>query len=319
MSRTHIVHGANIAKKILYNVKQDICTRLNTEYVTRAPTVASIIVGSHVEARRDLERKARACAEVGINMKIIELNSKTNPHKLTAKIQELNMDDSIDSIAVQLPLPKGFNPLQISSQIDIRKDVDGFHPFNIGGVSMGFNTFTPNAMQAIVSLIDSEIGIAWLEGKNVVICGRSDHLCKPLQMWLQGNPTNHTSRPGANATVTLLHDMTNPEKVYNEIAEADMIITSTDTNSQWLTGDMIKPGCVVIDAGFNRCPVTKHVFGDVDFHSCNGVAGVLTQTPGGVGPLITAEFCKSVLRSSTNSCKKQGETGNDIRQFFNYN
>ena len=115
MSRTHIVHGANIARKILNNVKQDIYTRLSTDYVSRAPTVASIIVGNHVEARRDLERKARACAEVGINMKIIEMNAKTNPHKLSAKIQELNIDDNIDSIAVQLPLPKGFNPLQISS------------------------------------------------------------------------------------------------------------------------------------------------------------------------------------------------------------
>lgn len=318
MSVTQVVHGANLAKKILQNVKQDIYSRISTQYVPRAPTVASIIVGNHVEARRDLERKAKACQEVGIHMKIIEMNSKTNPHKLSAKIKELNEDQNIDSIAVQLPLPKGFNPLQISSQIDIKKDVDGFHPFNIGGVSMGFNTFTPNAMQAVISLIDSEIGISWLEGKNVVICGRSDHLCKPLQMWLQGGAGN-MNRPGANATVTLLHDMTNPQKVFDEISEADMIITSTDTNSQWLTGDMIKPGCVIIDAGFNRCPVTKEVFGDVDFQSCYGVAGVLTQTPGGVGPLITAEFCKSVLRSSTNSCKNSHGSfqGNDVRQFFN--
>merc|ERR1712168_905516 len=250
----------------------------------------------------------RACEQVGITLKPIYLPKKISQRNLHARIEELNQDRSIHGISVELPLPSGLNPVQVSSQISVDKDIDGFHPFNIGGLAMGFGTFVSSPVQAIITLIATEIGIPWLEGKKVVICGRNDHICKPLQMWLQSPAINNGGRPGANATVTLVHEFTQTEALFREVSEADMIITSSGTNQQWLNGDMIKPGSIVIDAGFNRCPTTNRAFGDVDADSCMGVARMITCMPGGVGPLITAEFCKNALKAST-ICEEKGQEG----------
>jgi len=287
-----------LAQKILKSVQADVSKR------SVKPRIAAIIVGDDTCAIRDVERKMRACKQVGIELKPIKLPKKISQRNLHAHIEELNKDRNIHGISVELPLPAGLNPVQVSSQISVDKDIDGFHPFNIGGLAMGFGTFVSSPVQAIITLIATEIDIPWLEGKKVVICGRNDHICKPLQMWLQSPAVNNGGRPGANATVTLVHEFTQTEALFRELSEADMVITSSGTNQQWLNGDMIKQGAVVIDAGFNRCHTTNQAFGDVDAQSCMGVAGMVTSMPGGVGPLITAEFCKNALKASALSEEK---------------
>jgi len=217
---------------------------------------------------------------------------------LHTEIQKLNKCSKIDGIIVQLPLPKRLNQAAATAKVHWSKDVDGFHPYNIGRMALGHRTFIPATVAGIITLLDSEIGLTWLEGKRVCIVGRSDHICKPLQMWLQDGVVNR-QRPGANTTCILVHEATPEPMLIEEIRRSDMVITATNKPDAWLTGDYLKDDAIVIDVAFKQCKSTGKLHGDVDRKSCYGIASFITPVPGGVGPLTVSELMKNTLYAST--------------------
>lgn len=221
-------------------------------------------------------------------------------------INHYNLDDSTDGLIVQLPLPKNLNHYQAITSVKWSKDVDGFHPYNLGRLAYGMETFTPATVSAVKTIIAQELGFSWLRGKKVCIVGRSDHICKPLQYWLQ-NGVSSRQVPGGDATVTCVHEYTRQDDLFRIIYDSDLIITATGRNEVWLTGDDIKDNAVIIDVAFNRNPITKKVYGDVDVDSCLGVASKITPVPGGVGPITVAELMRNVVQASSISHKNKAQ------------
>lgn len=287
--------GGVLARKQLATVKQDVALR--TSRGLRPPKLAAIYVGNDKASQIYLNRKLAAATKTGIKMDLIHYESAISQDQLHQKIEELNRCPETDGIIVQLPLPRPLDQAAATSRVHWSKDVDGFHPFNIGRMALGHRTFIPATVAGIISLIDSEIGIAWLQGKKVCIVGRSDHICKPLQMWLQSGTLSQ--RPGANATCIIVHEQTPSDLLFHEIRTSDMVVTATGKNVEWLTGDHIKDGAIIIDVAFNQCPDTGRLFGDCLVNSCYGVASHITPVPGGVGPLTVSELMKNVLYAST--------------------
>lgn len=221
-----------------------------------------------------------------------------------------------DGIIVQLPLPKNLNQAAATAKVHWSKDVDGFHPYNIGRMALGHRTFIPATVAGIITLLDSEIGLSWLEGKRVCIVGRSDHICKPLQMWLQDGHINR-QRPGANTTCILVHEATPEKMLFDEIKRSDVVVSATNKPGMWLTGDFIKDDAILIDVAFKQCQKSGKLHGDIDIKSCYGIASYITPVPGGVGPLTVSELMKNVLLASTVS-HREGVRNQQSGQDFDW-
>ena len=292
---TQLMLGNRLAKTILNSIKKDI--QANSTLGISSPKLAALYVGDDPASEVYLRKKQEACNYTGIDMDLIKLPENISQKKLHSTIHDLNNDKSTDGIIVQLPLPKHLNPYEATTAVNWSKDVDGFHPYNFGRLALGFNTFMPATVAGIIALIDKELGVAWLSGKNVTIVGRSDHICKPLQLWLQNGPLRQT--PGGNATVTLVHEATNQVDLFTHIRKADMVVTATGRNQMWLTGDHVKDGAVIIDVAFNRCVKTGKLHGDCDVEMLMGIASKVTPVPNGVGPLTVAALMQNVLVAST--------------------
>ncbi len=255
----------------------------------RVPHLAAILVGHNGASEVYVANKVKSCAEVGIQSTLIRLEETVSEEKLIQEIEKINQNPHIDGILVQLPLPKHIAEEKILETIHPNKDVDGFHPYNVGKMVLGNPIFIPATPLGILLLL-SHYNISFA-GKQGVIMGRSNIVGKPMHILLS------SSKPYGNATVTLCHIHTNHKK---EIcAQADFIIVAIGQPA-FVTSDFVKEGAVVIDVGITRVadpssPKGYKIMGDVDFDSVKHKASALTPVPGGVGLMTIVALLKNTL------------------------
>ena len=246
------------------------------------PGMAVIIVGSDPASKVYVAGKVRACAELGLHSIHVEFPEDTSEAVLLAKIDELNHDPKIHGLLVQLPLPKHLDAHKVIEAINPDKDVDGFHEKNIGALVTGETPF-PSCTPYGVMVMLEKTGIR-VEGKHAVVVGRSNIVGKPMALLLLHK----------NATVTICTSKT--VDLAKHTRDADILVAAVG-RPNFITGDMVKPGAVVIDVGINRTAEGKLV-GDVDFASVKQVAGYLTPVPGGVGPMTITMLVANTVRAA---------------------
>jgi methylenetetrahydrofolate dehydrogenase (NADP+)/methenyltetrahydrofolate cyclohydrolase len=244
--------------------------------------LAVVIVGDDPASRVYVNSKKRACEEIGIYSEEYALKGETTQEELIELVKKLNEKDDINGILVQLPLPRHIDEEAVINAISPEKDVDAFHPVNVGKIMIGNYDFLPCTPAGVMELIaESEIDLA---GKECVVVGRSNIVGKPMSMLLLHK----------NATVTICHSKTkNLPKV---IKRADLVVVAVG-RPEMVTGDMIKEGAVVIDVGINRLE-NKKLVGDAHFESCKEKAAAITPVPGGVGPMTIAMLMKNTVKSA---------------------
>jgi methylenetetrahydrofolate dehydrogenase (NADP+) / methenyltetrahydrofolate cyclohydrolase len=281
--------------KISGEIKQEIADEVIAINARggKIPHLAAILVGHDGGSETYVSNKVKACAQVGFNSTLIRYEEDISQESLMAKIKELNEDEDIDGFIVQLPLPKHISESKVIESINPSKDVDGFHPINVGRMSLGIPCFvsaTPNGILELIKRYNIETS-----QKNCVVIGRSNIVGRPMSilMSLKANP--------GNATVTLCHSKTLHLK---EIClSADIIITALGSPG-FLTGEMVKEGAVVIDVGTTRIESnqTKSGYklkGDVNFEEVAPKCSFITPVPGGVGPMTIVSLLKNTLLAST--------------------
>lgn len=272
---------ADVAKKVLELKKSGI-----------TPCLAVILVGNNPASVSYVSGKRKALAEAGMEDRSIELPESTTEQELLSLIQKLNEDNTVHGILVQLPLPSHIDEKKVTNSISPEKDVDGFHPVNVGRLvtcEKGFLPCTPNGITVLLKKMNIETS-----GKNVVVVGRSNIVGKPMALLML--------RKEFNSTVTICHTGTKNLSEYTKKADI-LIVASGRPNT--VTADMIKEGAAVIDVGVNRIPdSTKksgfRLCGDVDFEGAKEVAGFITPVPGGVGPMTIAMLIFNTLESAEN-------------------
>lgn len=285
-----IIDGNKISAEIKEEVKKEIA-ELKAKGIT--PGLAVILVGENPASQIYVRNKGNACEEVGIYHETIRMPDTTSEQDLLNKVEELNKDKKFHGILVQLPLPKHIKEEKILNAITPEKDVDGFHPVNQGKLMIGTPLFlpcTPSGVQQM--LIRSNVVI---EGKHVVVVGRSNIVGKPMAMILLQKDKN------ANATVSIVHSKT---KNLAEITkQADILITAIGV-PEFIKGDMVKEGVVIIDVGINRVQIIENgkpkfkLVGDVHFESAKEKADMISPVPGGVGPMTVAMLMVNTLKSA---------------------
>ena len=256
----------------------------------RAPGLAVVLVGDDPASRSYVAAKGKACAAAGIHSLEIGLPATARREEILAAVRALNADDAIDGILVQLPLPDAAIEREILEAIDPAKDVDGFHPTNVGRMVQGLPAFAPCTPVGVMEILRRS-GTP-LSGAAVVVIGRSQLVGRPLSILL--------SQKGVDATVTLCHTRTKDLARFTR--EADIVVVAVG-RPHTLTADMVKPGAVVIDVGVNRVPdATKasgyRLAGDVDFAAVAEKAGAITPVPGGVGPMTVAMLLRNTLEAA---------------------
>ena len=254
------------------------------------PGLAVILVGDNPASVSYVTAKEKACIEAGMLSREIRLSADTTEDELLSEIAGLNADPAIHGILVQLPLPKGFDEKKVINSISPDKDVDGFTPVNVGRMMIGEECFLPCTPHGIIKLI--EFSGMDLKGKHAVVIGRSNIVGKPVAALL--------ARRETNATVTLCH--TGTPDIAEFTRQADVVVVAAG-RPDTLTGDMLKPGAVVIDVGVNRIPDASRpkgfrLAGDADFDSCAAVASAITPVPGGVGPITITMLLWNTLESA---------------------
>ncbi|HHT73259.1 MAG TPA: bifunctional methylenetetrahydrofolate dehydrogenase/methenyltetrahydrofolate cyclohydrolase FolD [Firmicutes bacterium] len=270
-----IINGKEIAAQIRSELKERV-DRLASE--GRRPGLAVVLVGDNPASAVYVRMKKKACQEIGIYSEEHRLPSTISQGELLALVDQLNADPKIHGILVQLPLPKGLDEEEVINRIDPRKDVDGFHPVNVGKLSIGLPAFVPCTPAGVLELV-KRTGTT-IAGKKVVVLGRSNIVGKPAAMLFLRE----------NATVTICHSRT--VNVKDECAQGDILVVAVG-QPQLVKGDWVKPGAVVIDVGINR--VDGQIVGDVDFSEVKEVAGAITPVPGGVGPMTIAMLMKNTV------------------------
>lgn len=247
-----------------------------------APGLAVIIVGENPASQVYVRNKKRACEEVGFYSESYELPESTSQEELEALIERLNDDKKIHGILVQLPLPKHLDETRVLLKIKPQKDVDAFHPYNVGQIMIGSYNFLPCTPAGVMQLIKRS-GME-VEGKRCVVLGRSNIVGKPMAMLLLH----------ANGTVTICHSHT--KDLARICSEADILVVGIG-KPKFLTSDMVKEGAVVIDVGINRLPDGK-LCGDVDFEAVAPKASFITPVPGGVGPMTITMLMQNTLTAA---------------------
>ncbi|MBQ8578825.1 MAG: bifunctional methylenetetrahydrofolate dehydrogenase/methenyltetrahydrofolate cyclohydrolase FolD [Clostridia bacterium] len=276
---------ANIidGKKIAAETRAEIAAAVE-EQKSRGitPGLAVVIVGENPASQVYVRDKHKACGEVGIYSEVIELPETTTEEELLSKVAALNNDDRIDGILVQLPLPRHINEEHILNAIRPDKDVDAFHPVNTGKIMIGNPDFLPCTPAGVMVMLEkSGIEIA---GKHCVVVGRSNIVGKPMAMLLLA----------ANGTVTVCHSKT---RDLAEVTRSADILVVAIGRADFITGDMVKEGAVVIDVGMNRRADGK-LTGDVDFASVSEKASYITPVPGGVGPMTITMLLRNTLTAA---------------------
>ncbi len=280
-----IIDGKAIAQEVRAEWKQR-ADALKARGVT--PGLAVIIVGEDPASKVYVANKVKACAELGLHSEHIALPADTSEATLLAKIAALNNDPKIHGILVQLPVPKHIDSAKVLEAISPDKDVDGFHPMNVGALVTGNMRFAPCTPYGAMKLLEKS-GVA-IEGKHAVIVGRSNIVGKPMALLLLQ----------ANATVTICTSKT--ADLAKHTRDADILVVAIG-KPKMVTGSMIKPGAAVIDVGINRLPDGK-LCGDVDFDSAKEIAGWITPVPGGVGPMTIAMLVANTVQSAERALKK---------------
>jgi len=274
-----IIDGKIISAKVKADVKAEVSV-LKEQGINIG--LAVVIVGDNPASRVYVNNKRKDCEEVGIESFEYALSESTTQDELLSLVKKLNNDDKVNGILVQLPLPKHINETLIINAIVPEKDVDAFHPENVGHIMIGDFKFLPCTPAGVMEML-SETGID-VSGKNCVVIGRSNIVGKPMAMLLLHK----------NGTVTICHSKT---KNLKEIcAQADILVAAVG-KANFVTADMVKDGAVVIDVGMNRLDNGK-LCGDVDYAACFEKAGYITPVPGGVGPMTIAMLMKNTLTSA---------------------
>lgn len=275
-----LINGKEISAQIRAELKEE-CAAFVAQY-GYAPGLAVIIVGEDPASQVYVRNKEKACVEVGYHSEVYRLPTETSQAELNALIDHLNTDDRIHGILVQLPLPAHLNAEEITLRIDPRKDVDAFHPFNVGRIMLGDPLFLPCTPAGIMELLRrSGIDPA---GKHCVVIGRSNIVGKPMAMLLLA----------ANGTVTVCHSRT--ADLASITRQADILVSAVG-KAGFVTADMVKPGAVVMDVGMNRNAEGKLV-GDVDFPSVSPLCSFITPVPGGVGPMTITMLLRNTLTAA---------------------
>ena len=280
-----IINGKEISATIRSEIKE-ATEKLVAERGVR-PGLAVIIVGEDPASQVYVRNKKRACDEVGFYSESYELPENTTQEELNALVDRLNKDDKIHGILCQLPLPKHLDENEVIMRIDPKKDVDAFHPENVGKIMIGDYSFLPCTPAGVMALLErSGIDVC---GKECVVVGRSNIVGKPQAMLLLH----------ANGTVTICHSRT---KNLAEVCRRADILVAAIGKADFFTGDMIKDGAVVIDVGMNRRADGK-LTGDVDFASVEPKASYITPVPGGVGPMTITMLMQNTLTAAKNTLK----------------
>ena len=273
-----LLDGKATAKQIHKEIATGVQTRLAQGL--RAPGLAVIIIGENPASKVYVTAKLKACAEVGIISKNFDLPTKTTEQELLRIIEQLNADTTIDGILVQAPLPKHINTEKVFETIKPDKDVDGFHPYNLGRLALTQPILAPCTPRGIMTLLKRNIALN-LEGVNAVIIGHSNVVGKPMALELLA----------ANTTVTVCNAFT--DDIKQHIAKADLLIVATGV-PHLVKGDWIKAGAIVIDVGITRLP-DGELIGDVEFNVAKEKASWITPVPGGVGPMTIATLMENTL------------------------
>jgi methylenetetrahydrofolate dehydrogenase (NADP+)/methenyltetrahydrofolate cyclohydrolase len=273
------IDGKQVAQQVRDEVKQGVAKRLAAG--ARAPGLAVVMVGEDPASAVYVGSKRNACKEVGIISKAFDLPATTTQAELEALIDQLNNDAEVDGILVQLPLPQGLDAQAILERINPFKDVDGFHPFNMGRLAQRNPALRPCTPRGVITLLDS-IGLD-LHGKNAVVVGASNIVGRPMSLELLL----------AGATTTVCHRFTNDLKEH--VQRADVLVVAVG-KPNFIPGEWVKPGAVVIDVGINRLPSGKLV-GDIEFDAAEQRASYITPVPGGVGPMTVATLMQNTLQA----------------------
>jgi methylenetetrahydrofolate dehydrogenase (NADP+)/methenyltetrahydrofolate cyclohydrolase len=281
---TKILDGKAVSQRIKDQLKLEVAEMTK---VGKTVGLTVIIVGDDPASRVYVNSKKKACAEIGIISNEYTLSADTTEAQLLEIINKLNKDKKVNGILVQLPLPKHICEENIINSINPQKDVDAFHPQNVGKIMIGNFDFLPCTPAGVMELI-AESGID-ITGKDCVVLGRSNIVGKPQSMLLLHK----------NGTVTICHSKT---KDLKEVTKRADIIIAAIGRANFLTADMVKEGAVVIDVGINRLDNGK-LCGDVDFENVSKIASAITPVPGGVGPMTIAMLMKNTITAS----KIQGE------------
>lgn len=277
-----ILEGKVFATQIKEKVKQQLVVLKNTYGVT--PGLAVIIVGENPASKVYVANKHKACEEIGVYSEVVRLPEDTSKEALLAEIERLNSDNKVHGILVQLPLPehiKDFEP-EIMNSISPAKDVDGFHPVNVGKLAIGEEHLVPCTPNGCIKML--ELAGIDISGKRAVVIGRSNIVGKPMFHLLLAR----------NATVTVCHSRT--RELAKITRDADILIAAVG-KPKFVTKDMVKPGAVVIDVGINRI-AEKKLVGDVDFEEVKEIAGAITPVPGGVGLLTIAMLLHNTVKAA---------------------
>lgn len=274
-----VLNGKELAIKIKGQLKDQVCGLKNKGI---NPGLAVIIVGNDPASKVYVNAKKKACEEVGISSFEYALDESTKEEELISLIERLNEDAKVNGILVQLPLPKHINEEKVIFSINSKKDVDGFHPINVGKLMIGKPDFLPCTPAGVMELIN-ESGID-ITGKECVVVGRSNIVGKPMSMLLLAQ----------NGTVTVCHSKT--KNIEEVIKKADILVAAVG-RPQMIKGSSIKKGAVVIDVGVNRL-ADKKLVGDVDYESASEVASAITPVPGGVGPMTIAMLMKNTVKAA---------------------
>lgn len=274
-----IIDGKSIAASVRANVRNRAINFENRH--GRKAGLAVIMVGDNPASQIYVRNKITACEDAAIKSFAYNLPADASEEKIIELITALNDDKNVDGILVQLPLPKGNNEKRILEHIAPQKDVDGFHAVNAGNLLLGNKCIAACTPQGCIELIQSTGTI--IEGKNAVVVGRSNIVGKPMAMLLLQN----------NATVTIAHSRTVNLKSITE--KADILVAAVGIK-EFITGDMIKPGAIVIDVGMNRDD--GKLYGDVNFNEASKVASFITPVPGGVGPMTIAMLLSNTITAA---------------------
>lgn len=282
------IDGKRLAEKLRAEIAAGVAALKAEKGVV--PGLAVFLVGENPASISYVTAKEKACAEAGIMSREVRLTADAGEAELLSRIAEANADPAIHGILVQLPLPKGYDEKKVIDAISPEKDVDGFTPVNVGRMMIGERCFLPCTPHGILKLI--EFAGLDVNGRHAVVIGRSNIVGKPVAALL--------SRREANATVTLCH--TGTRDLASFTRQADVVVVAAGRPGT-LTGDMLKPGAVVIDVGVNRIPDATRpkgfrLVGDADYESCAAVASAITPVPGGVGPMTITMLLWNTLESA---------------------
>jgi len=273
----HLMDGVLVAKTIKSDLLREVAIKKATGI--RVPHLAAILIGDHPASASYIKNKIKSCAETGYDSTLIAKSATIEENELIDMVEGLNENSSIDGFIVQLPLPKHIDDNKILLCIEPRKDVDGFHPANVGRMVLGLPSYIPATPFGILKLL--EYYQIQTEGKHVVVVGRSNIVGTPISLLL-----SRKAYPG-NATVTLCHSKSADLKEL--CLQGDVLIAAIGM-ARFITRDMVKPGAVVIDVGMNQivAPETKkgyRLVGDVNFEEVAPICSYITPVPGGVGPM----------------------------------